>query len=67
MDAPGAPPSGLGTARPSFVSNLQVGATSTPAIPTLNAQQFGSAPNWAQTQAPQVQSALLQPRPRPED
>lgn len=60
-------PSGLGTARPAFVSNPRTGAMSTPMIPTINAQQFGAAPNWSNAAPAQAQSALLQPRPKPED
>jgi hypothetical protein len=40
---------------------------STPMIPTINAQQFGAAPNWSNAAPAQAQSALLQPRPKPED
>lgn len=60
-------PSGLGVARPSFVSNPRTGAMSTPMIPTINAQQFGAAPNWVQSTPAEAESALTQPRPHPED
>jgi hypothetical protein len=58
MDEIGAP-SGLGVARPVFVSSPRTGAMSTPQIPTINAQQFGAAPNWAQAPAAHAESALL--------
>ena len=58
-----AAPSGIGMARPSFVSNPQIGASATPPIPTLNPSQFGAAPNWSQSAIPKPQSALLETVP----
>lgn len=56
------PPSGLGVARPAFVSSMASGVTSTPPIATLNPQQFGAAPNWSPETPPTPQSALLESR-----
>lgn len=54
-------PSGIGSAKPSFVHNSASGATATPPMPMLSEAQFGAMPNFSAPSAPQVHSALLTP------